>query len=227
MIDKNDVKLIDQRFFTLGLDSALLLHQSKNSTPVAISGALARAATLNLIMLVECAANSCISSLALSSRLVDELDKLPPIAKLDYFIMAHKNTHIDRGCSQHECLADILKLRDHIVHPKPKNGVLDMDAEYGDYGATKTLKIPYDTRVWTYETAKAVKVVVLNFLKSYFNELCEFDIGRSSTILLAREKRIFFEQKYGSYLTIPPEDFQKISTELPEMLSILDLRPNS
>ena len=220
------IEFIDQRFITLALDIAYLLNESDKSKSEILKCTFVRSAISNLVPLVECVSNSCLFSLKLPTKLIEELDKLPPLAKLDYFLFIHTKNHIDRSRHQTELLVGVLKLRDQIVHPKPNSGKLSLKSinEQIDYGVSKALKIPLDTREWTLVTAVLIKNIVFKFLINFFKVSCSFDIGRVTTILGMREKKLFHEQKYGTYFTVPKEEYVVIMKNLPELLDCFDVR---
>ena len=166
--DNNEFR--DQRSLTMIIDLALLLEQSEQAKGTWLGSAYARASILSSTLLIECVSNSCLFSLALPSKLIDELDKLPPLAKLDYYLFSVATKHINRGCRESELVAEILRLRDHMVHPKPKSGSqkeIDGD-QYVDYGTTKVLCIPFDNREWNHELGKQIASAVICFLKRFF-----------------------------------------------------------
>ena len=75
---------VNQRALTLALDIATLLEESHRHENTSLGGSHARSAITNAALLLECVSNSCLFSLNLPARLLEELDKLASIAKLDY-----------------------------------------------------------------------------------------------------------------------------------------------
>ncbi len=220
-----EIEFIDQRALTLIIDVVMLLEQSEITKGTELSSVYARSSITSAALLLECVSNSCLLSLALPAKLTDELDKLPPLAKLDYYLFSVATKHIDRGCRETELAADVLKLRDHVVHPKPKPGALaEVDGEeYVDYGATKALAIPLDNRVWSHETASKVSTVVVCFFKRFFLEWCALDKGRITTLLVTREK-VFLQRESSSWVVIPVADHNLLIKWIPDILEVLDLR---
>jgi hypothetical protein len=113
-----DIQFVDQRALTFVVDIAVTLEESEKNKATCLGSALARSAITNAALLLECVSNSCLGSLSLPKRLLEELDRLPVLPKLDYYLFARTSKHIDRGCREVEQAVDVLKLRDHIVHPK-------------------------------------------------------------------------------------------------------------
>ncbi len=123
--------------------------------------------------------------------------------------------------------AEVLKLRDHIVHPKPKPGVLASEsvALFVDYGATNTLRVPFDTREWSSDVAKLVVTTVFAFMKKFFLEWCSLDKNHITTLLVSREKALI-QGLRPSWVTMPRGDIDLVQNYLPEAFDLFDLRVN-
>ncbi|NMF91000.1 hypothetical protein [Aromatoleum petrolei] len=222
-----DIRFVDQRALTLVVDIAVLLEQSEKNKGTWLGSAFARSAATNAGLLLECVSNSCIGSLALPTRLLEELDKLPALSKLDYYLFSRTNKHIDRGCRETELAADVLKLRDHIVHPKLKPGSLAGvgEEQYVDYGATKALGIALDNREWTHEDGKKVADAATAFLSLYFLDWCGHDKGNATRVLVCRERDIL-QRELAMWVTMRRAERDLIQKWLPATLSFMDLRPS-
>ena len=70
-----DIEFADQRALALIVDLALLLEEALSSQDRWLGRSCARASITNSALLLECVANSCLFSLGLPSRLLEELDK--------------------------------------------------------------------------------------------------------------------------------------------------------
>lgn len=222
-----EIEFADQRALALIGDVALLLDEALVSQSRWLGRSCARASITNSALLLECVANSCLFSLALPNKLLEELDKLPALSKLDYYLFATATKHIDRGCRETELAADVIKLRDHVVHPKPKSGRLiqDEEAPYVDYGTTKALGIPFDVREWDHAAAQKIAKAVSSFLRKYFLEWCGLSKSRITTLLVVREK-VLIQGDTQSFANMPPVEHAAIEKWLPDILAILDLRSN-
>ena len=218
-------EFVDQRALTLAMDVALLLEQSHQRQGESLGGAHARSAITSAALLLECVSNSCLFSLTLPARLLEELDKLSPIAKFDYYLFSRSGKHVDRGCRETELAADVLKLRDHIVHPKPKPGLIAGDGthQYVDYGETKSLAIPLDSREWTHEDGRKVAEAATGFLSSFFLTWCGQHKGQVTCLLTAREP-IVIRHAPPAWVYIAESELQLVKRWLPELLEFMDLR---
>lgn len=220
-----DIEFVDQRTLTLAIDVAMLLEKSEKHAGSRLGSVYARSAITNAALLLECVSNSCLFSLALPTRLLEELDKLPVLAKLDYYLFCRTGKHVDRGCREVELAADTLRLRDHIVHPKPKPGSNAgvSDNQYVDYGATKGLGIALDNRDWNHNDGRKVSNAVVRFLKKFFHEWCGHEKGRVTCLLVMRERDLI-HRELQAWVTICAPELKIIEKWLPELLDIMDLR---
>ena len=220
-----DIEFKDQRALTLVVDIALLLEAADADAARWHGRTCARASITNAALLLECSANSCLFSLGLPGKLLEELDKLPALSKLDYYLFATKNAHIDRGSREVELAADVIRLRDHVVHPKPKSGKLAGEGgeRFVDYGSTKALGIPFDVLEWDHAAAEKVSSAVLAFLKKFFLEWCGLSKGRVTTLLIVREKALI-QGDIQSYVHMPAAEHTILRNRLPGALAFLDLR---
>lgn len=222
-----DVHFVDQRALTLVVDIAVLLEESEKNKGTWPGGAFARSAITNAALLLECVSNSCIGSLALPSRLLEELDRLPALSKLDYYLFSRTSRHIDRGCRETELAGDVLKLRDHIVHPKLKPGAITGVGEdqYVDYGASRALGIALDTREWTHRDGAKVADAATAFLGLYFLDWCGHDKGNATRVLVCRERELL-QRERAIWVQMCRAELDLIQKWLPATLLFMDLRPS-
>lgn len=222
-----DIQFVDQRALTFVVDIAVTLEESEKNKATCLGSALARSAITNAALLLECVSNSCLGSLSLPKRLLEELDRLPVLPKLDYYLFARTSKHIDRGCREVEQAVDVLKLRDHIVHPKLKPGSINEDQgeQYVDYGTTKALGIALDNRTWTHEDGLKVAEAATSFLSLYFLDWCGHDKGNATRVLVCRERDIL-QRDLAMWVTMRQAECDLIQKWLPAALSFMDLRPS-
>lgn len=220
-----DIRFIHQRAHTMAVDVAVLLEQSGQHRGTWLGSANARAAITNAALFLECVANSCLFSLALPARLLDELDRLPALGKLDYYLFARKGAHIDRGCRETELAADVLKLRDYIAHPKPRPWALSGPPEqrYVDYGATKALALDLDNREWDHDDGTKVAHAVVRFLRRFFLEWCGH-VKAQVTVLLLFHEQDLVQKEMAGWVTMQPMELELIEKWTPELLEFMDLR---
>lgn len=221
-----DIRFVHQRVLTIVVDVAVLLEQSEHHNETWLGSAQARAAITNAALFLECVANSCLFSLALPGRLLDELDRLPALGKLDYYLFARKGTHIDRGCRETELAADVLRLRDYIAHPRPRPGTLSgpPEEQFVDYGATKALTLALDNREWDHHDGAKVALAVVQFLRRFFLEWCGHSSGQVTGLLVFHEQDLV-QKEIAGWVTMCPMELELIEKWVPELLEFMDLRP--
>ena len=220
-----DIEFKHQRALMLTRDIVFLISTSEHSSSEDFSKAMARAAITNAALFLECSSNSCIQALNLPSKLVDELDKLPTLSKLDYYLFATTGTHIDRGCRVVELAADILRLRDYVVHPKPRGGTLrgTPGTYYVDFGTAKALEIPLDTNEWNAKIARSIAVAAFAFAKMFFLEWSKKDKGQLTMILAGTEKAMI-HRGARCWFEYHEDEIELIRSILPDALDIFDIR---
>lgn len=220
-----DIEFLDQRTFTLLIDISLLLDESESRGKDLAANCFARSAIANAGLLLECVANSCLMSLVLPSRLLDEIDRLPVLSKLDYYLFAKTGTHLDRGCREVQLVGDVLRLRDHIVHPKPKSGryVKNGQDERVEYGFTAALDIAFDNREWTHIDGAKVARAAIQFLTLFFLDWCKLEKGDVTRVLGCREKGLLNSDQ-GMWIQITQRDYGMLLKWLPSLLQFMDLR---
>jgi hypothetical protein len=206
------------------IDSIALIEESKNAESEAYQKMLARASIMNSVLLIESVSNSCLFSLKLQGKLLDELDRLPSMSKLDYYLFALKGLHIDRGRREVELVHEILKLRDHVVHPKLKPGRVDGSQDFEvSYGHSNNLQIPNDTRSWDYSLAVNILDVIIDFMCLFFLEWCEMSKGEVTKTLVAREENILWE-KIAVWVSLSNRDLDLIDRWAVRLHRVLDVR---
>lgn len=224
-VEVGEVRFRDQRALVLLVDVAALLNAAKANASRWYGRACARAAVANAALLLECAANSCLFSLDLPRKLVEELDRLPVISKFDYFLFARTQSHVDRSRHEVQLAGEVTRLRDHLVHPKPNPGyvVEEVPEVKVEYGRTKALSIPWDVRDWDHDVAHKVATAVLCFLRCFFLGWCGLTPGRVTGLLVAHEEQVIREEA-RVWVTMPASELKTLQKWLPDALCILDLR---
>lgn len=191
-MNKHTVILYERNFDTLLFDSIeMLFHSLDPDINYDFGQTLARSSMLNSILLLELSANICIESLELESSVSNEIDRLPVIAKFDYFLRTNfRGKNLERGVSVVEGIKELKKLRDHFVHMKPHKIVMEMDGDKGcgEMDKTSLLDIPINPKGWDANTALIAMRTVHSFLKYYFKDKCRFSSEKVGSFLLSESK---------------------------------------
>jgi hypothetical protein len=93
------------------------LRARKETEPYEISRA-ARTSIVASCLSIECFANCMIHGLGVSTGLERELDKMPPLSKIDLALRLGGKEPLDRGARPVQQANELLKLRNEYVHPK-------------------------------------------------------------------------------------------------------------
>lgn len=192
----------DRPFRTLFEDGVMLLIASERSVDNDESNSLARGSIACTMMLPEVAANICIESLHLDSLVFNEIDKLSPLAKFDYFLKCrYRNRKVPSGILPVQKLQELKRLRDSFVHPKrfqvqwtPAN-----DGSYrGESKKTQFLNMSTNPTMWYREDAVQAIRGVHDFLAFFFGELCKMP-KRKTTDLLFSDEVLLGEEGAGVF----------------------------
>lgn len=183
----------DRPFRTLFEDGILLLLASERSEDSDESNSLARGSIAFTMMLPEVAANICIESLHLDSSVFNEMDKLSPLAKFDYFLKCRfRKRQISSGMLPVQKLQELKRLRDSFVHPKRFQvhwkPALAKDGSYlGESKRTQFLDMSSNPTMWYDEDAVRAMRGAHEFLAHFFRDLCKMPKGKATNLLFSDE----------------------------------------
>ena len=171
----------DSIFFTKGALDALDKKDYKNEEHYS------RAAILNLSILTEVAANCLLETLNLPSKVFKEIDKFPPVTKIEYYLWEKNKIRLDRGCEEVQHIQELQSIRNFMVHPKSKKAEwkdIDENTREADLGETQLLKIPYSSQEWQGDDPFIVLRVVMAFFDYVFRILCKYKPRGSTTFTI-------------------------------------------
>jgi len=168
-----------RNFDTLLLDSLkfLLLAEDADRTEGEVF-AFSRASITYSLLLLEAAANICVEHLDLGGAVYNEIDRLPILAKFDFYLRTRfKGRFIDRGTHHVECLKELEALRDSLVHLKPQRVIWDGNPDDGMETTpvrTRSLQVRINPKFWTFEDAVKVSRGTHQFMNYFFKEKCKY-----------------------------------------------------
>lgn len=151
-----------------------------------------RSSILNSMLSIECAATILIHTMDLPKPIYEEIEKLSPLAKFEFFL--HRKSpeiSFDRGCKQVQALAELKKMRDDYVHPKVKIKEYTECKEgvwVADLGESKILKFSKDIDCWKARDAILALKVVNDFFNIYLMDWCRFNKNQIIQLLIHDEK---------------------------------------
>ncbi|MBB3295095.1 hypothetical protein FHT39_003775 [Mitsuaria sp. BK045] len=172
-------------FYDLLADAAFQHKHAANAAEAAdgySSQRFARASILASALGVECAANCLMATLDIPKALLEELDRMPPLAKIDACLRLRGLPSIAYGMREVQAIRELVTIRNQHVHPRATNlpaelstpqdadthWMLPMSLE-GEYWPI--LKIPKQPMFWSNESSQAVLQAVTSFHRYLFQTL--------------------------------------------------------
>lgn len=153
---------------------------------------LSRSAIINAALSLESAANICLSSLPMSARFADEVErKFGTIEKFELFLTLHKGAGVfDRGCAGVQKIQDLISLRNEFVHPKSirlpvqfssdDSGTKNATVDAGMYEHIRLIK---SYRHWNGDSAITAVRAVCEFCDQFFRKWCSWEPDRTAVVL--------------------------------------------
>lgn len=213
-IDIHPELTYDRPFRTLFEDGVYLLRAAEQSDDIEESNSLARGSIVCTMMLPEVVANICIESLQLDRTIYNEIDKLTPLGKFDYFLKCkYKNRSVPIGILPVQKIQELKRLRDTFVHPKrfqvfwkPSS---ENDGSYiGKSKRTQFLDMSTNPTMWGIEDAIKAMQGAHEFLSYFFIELCRLSKRKTTNLLFSDEEIVgigetsYFYYKYSFHLSL-------------------------
>ncbi|OGT00364.1 MAG: hypothetical protein A3F73_06085 [Gallionellales bacterium RIFCSPLOWO2_12_FULL_59_22] len=179
----------DRPFRTLFEDGVHLLIASENSQDNDESNSLARGSIACTMMLPEVVANICIESLHLDATIFNEIDKLAPLAKFDYYLRSSfRERKLPSGVLPVQKLQELKRLRDTFVHPK-RYQVAWKPSEDGTYTGeskrTQFLHMSANPTMWHSGDAVNAMQGVHDFLSFFFKDICKMSKCKATNLLFS------------------------------------------
>ncbi|OQK17857.1 hypothetical protein AU255_08345 [Methyloprofundus sedimenti] len=182
----------DRKFKLLLEDSVFLLKMAIETSVEGYSPkewSLVRSSIYSSSLLLESAANCCISTLSLSSKYLKDIDKLPVLSKFEYYLQqVNSEMKFDRGCLPVQQASELINTRNLIVHPKPyKNKWVkkDENTKSVDLGETAILKLPKSFFVLKNTHGLVALKAAMSFLNYFFIDLCKYTDNQVRNILVS------------------------------------------
>lgn len=131
-----------------------------------------RATVVFAALSLEAGANACLETIEHAGRFRDDLDRLPFLSKYESILRFHvPGSQLDRGKLEIQCIEDIKKLRDDLVHPKRRSFPIEKvsDNMYRRQSTSmNALDMSNDPKKWDEHDAGKVLVATVDFLNYYF-----------------------------------------------------------
>lgn len=139
----------------------------------------ARASVMASALSIECAANCLLNSLDLPSALLNDLDKISALSKIDSALRLRSESKLDRGRNEVQKIAELIKARNDYVHPRTsiikadialpedagENWLLPMSLDGEHWPA---IGIPKKAMFWSQDSSLATLKATSEFFKYIF-----------------------------------------------------------
>ncbi len=150
-----------------------------------------RASMLSTFLTLECAANCCLFCLNANNALIEDIDRLPPLSKLDLFALHGFKKKIDYSRNEVQKIKEIKHLRDNVVHPKVTKSAIgkhdEGDRSFACFSSPSLLTfskkpkaatgIVSNSSLWSQvDCLSAIKSIV-DFFNYFFKELLQMEKG--------------------------------------------------
>lgn len=157
------------------------------------SNRCAKAAFLNAVLSIECAANSCLARMKYPAAVLEYLDKANILDKYQILYSSSSGNDIDRGGKYFQAVKELFQLRNLYVHPKVQKiatnislnpqGQKTYEKSAESQKLSQFLKLPFDFDSWSATHSFVVIKAVLQFSNHFFIELCKLDAKKCSEFL--------------------------------------------
>ena len=209
------VEMRQNGFFKIFSDAITLYEISAAESSEHIKTTIAKASILSTNYALEAAANSCLSSVDITKKLKDEIDRLSTIDKFDFILQWHNKKSLPRGVIQTQAIKELISQRNALVHPKINSIKLNIKTKSGDVNysyihesidesgtsKSKLSNISLDPDRYTEEDALIAVKVLVRFLNIYVNKWWGIDVEESANFLMPtwtgsiKAKSVMYERK--------------------------------
>jgi hypothetical protein len=206
-------------FYDLLSDAAFQHNLASKSTDSFVMSRHARASIIASALSIECVANCLLDSVDAPKALRDEIDKLPPLPKLETALRLRGISTFDRGRHEVQQAGDLVRARNDYVHPKtatwdaeirePQDAGNDWMLPFVMQGKQwRSLGIPKQAMFWSKDASRSVLRVVCDFFKYIFVEVMNLDDDALHMMLPSR-------LEFGDALM--PAVFEEFKREIAEL----------
>jgi len=195
---KRIVEITKNSFFELFSDAITLYELSVAAQKMNIKRTLAKSSVLSINYAIEAAANSFLSSIEITQKLKDQIDRFSTLDKFDYILQWHKDISLPRGSTQTQKIKELIVQRNALVHPKIKLFTDTIETKrsegkiaYQHQSNSNSEKvksnisgISIDPETYTDKDAFIAIKALVDFLNSYVTDWWAIDLETSAILLL-------------------------------------------
>lgn len=195
---KRTVEITKNSFFEIFSDAITLYELSAAEQKEHIKTTLAKSSILSINYALEAAANSFLSSIEITQKLKDQIDRLSTLDKFDFTLQWHKEISLPRGVIQTQIIKELIDQRHALVHPKIKSTTETIETKPSEgnpaylHQSTGNPKLPksklsnisLDPERYNDTDALIALKALVSFLNSYVNDWWGIDLETSAILLM-------------------------------------------
>lgn len=173
----------ENNFLMIFADAVLLYEAAVACEDADLNSAMAKSSILSVNCALEAAANSFLESVEIAGKLKDKIDRLSTLEKFDFVLQWHTDNYLDSGDANVQAVANLIKNRAKMVHPKVVKRKVSFQTEASVDGIkhTEVKKSPKkgedpkkkllgpDVSIYTDQDAKAALIAMTSFLNAYIH----------------------------------------------------------
>lgn len=173
----------ENNFLMIFSDAVLLYEAAVACENPDLNSALAKSSVLSVNCALEAAANSFLQSIEMTHSLLDKIDRLTTIEKFDFVLQWHTDKYVNTGDSHVQAIANLIKNRARMVHPKVRKNKITIRTDITTEGikhsqvkdepkkgqSQKPALLGSDVSIYTDKDAKAALIALTSFLNTYIN----------------------------------------------------------
>jgi hypothetical protein len=183
-------------FFDLLADAVFQHRMAVNEANPYLCSRYARASISASSLSVECFANCLLSIVELPKKLSEDLDKLPPVPKIEVALRL-RGLEFDRGRTEVQKIAELIKARNEFVHSKATEmeATLDLPKDAGSEWMVpikmtgehwQALGIPKQAMFWSKENSLSSLSAVSSFYRHIVVDLMKANEELISRTFISR-----------------------------------------
>ncbi len=214
-IPDEKMQFIEKHFLGLLMEAIYFCELSTNSTlKINEKTSFVKISILSAVFAVECAANLLLDMLSLSSKMSEQIDRMPILEKYEFFLLSKNGSVIfDRGCREVQAIQELIKFRNDQVHltakasPVVKDKSKPMTFNQEEVKLTNILKLPGSITKLEYSHALTVLQNVDAFFEQYLIRWYGFNIQEVGKIFfdsfISEQSGTFHIQQRSYYDIVP------------------------
>ena len=193
------VEITDNTFFSIFSDAVLLYELASSECDKNTQNTLSKSSIMSVNYALEAAANSFLTSVEITSKIKDKIDKFSTLDKLDFVLQWHKDESLPRGEKETQIVKKLIDQRNSLLHPKVKTLKQEVSTVAGNDGIAyyhkalqddsnekcKITKMALNSEYYSAEDSLIALKSLVNFLNIYVETWWGIDV-ESSAILLMR-----------------------------------------